>query len=291
MKAWNKWGNSPQGKILLLAVAVLPVSLVLAVSQIILYLLYYDSAVWLYRHGSEGVVLAHYLICFAACFAVAVICVVLRKRGAAFSLPSTDSEGRVERMLRWIGGGIFILGSVMRLVSFFLGVSRFSLPDAVISIMLIFGVFAGFYFFGELDEKTGAANFSTVCGMIGVAVLCIDMFSVYTDKIKPIAADYRVFTALCTASFLLFMVLEIRSRVHDPKPALTVGMLFIACVLCVPTLVGRATLCLFGRIPFGDDLGAIACGLGYSLYLISRLILYISHFARVSESDAGESEG
>ncbi|MBQ9116161.1 MAG: hypothetical protein IJY04_03975 [Clostridia bacterium] len=251
----------------------LAASAILGIFGTVLDLVFFDGEIWLYKHGSETVRMTFYIMLGTACLGIAIVCILLRKKGIGEGVSAKLSgEPTVARVLRLCGGVAFAIGIVIRLIAFLFGRSSFGLPDFAVCIMLFLGLAAGAFFFPELEPRFGIGGATTVCGMLGVAHFVIDLFAGYADMVKPIAADYRILTALCLVSFLLLLTSELRMRVHEPHPVTYIALACIACVVCASTYFGRLVLCITGVIGFGDDLGAIVCGVGCALYAVSVAI-------------------
>lgn len=251
-------------------------TLLLGVFNAILNILFFEEKLYMYQRGSEGAWTVYYVLCTLAVAFFAVIYIVNKRKSSdlIISVSLNDNEGTPFRLLRLIAGVIFAVGAVMRVVFFFTEKRDSGLPEVVTVYMLAGFLVLAYYFFNELNRQS-VRGLLAVCGMIGVVAYIVDTLEIYSDMNIPIASEYRLFSAVCSVLFMLALVSELRMRLAEPTSYGYLAMISIASVVGGSTCIGRAVSVIDGKAVSGTELARTVCGLGVTVYLLSRLLCII----------------
>jgi len=270
MEIFSKKRNSVRA-VSFIAVALTVISGVL---NGILHVMFFEENVYMYKQGSEGVWSIYYILCAVTVAFFSIICAVNRRSACNTVLSAAKGEcsDAPSNILRVIAGAIFAVGAVMRFVFFLTEKQESVLPEIIVVIMMAFFLCLSFYFFPQIDSKLGIGGFTAFCGILGVVAFIIDTLSIYADMSIPIASEYRLFTAVFTVLFLLALVLELRIKITEPNPIGYLAITSIASAVGGSTCIGRTVSIISGKSVCGAELARTVCGLGITVYLLSRLV-------------------
>lgn len=248
-------------------------TLLLGAFNAVLNLLFFEEKIYMYQGGSEGAWTVYYVLCSLAATFFAALYIANKRKSSdlIISVARNENEGMLFKALRLAAGVIFAVGAVMRFVVF-LTVKRTSgLPEVVACFMSVGILVLSFYFFTELNRASVSGGIA-ICGMVGAVAYIADTLEIYSDMSVPIASEYRLFTAVYTVLFLLALVSELRMRVAEPTAYGYIAMVSIASVIGGSTCIGRMVSVIGGKTVSGVELARTVCGIGITVYLISRLL-------------------
>ena len=262
--------------------------------------MFFEEKIYMFASGSEGALTVYYTLCALTVAAAVIFCAICKRRKTdlttVFSVGMGETENIVAGGIRLAGGAIFAVGAVMRLIFHFGEKSSSTLPSAVTALMLLFYVCLTLYFFPEVGKKLSIPSLSPVCGMLGAVAFIIDTLATYADMSIPISSEYRILTAVCSVLFLLALVSELRIKLAEPKPHSYLALFAIASAVGGSISLGRMISICGGKSVSGTELARTVCGIGITLYTVSRLLTVTfsrSHGdeAEIPESNAPENDG
>ncbi len=272
--------SEKDGRVRILSLIATVLTVALGVFNGILNVLFFEEKIYMYQREAEGAWTVYYVLCTLAVVFYAMIYITNKRKSSdiVISVSLNENEGALFRILRLAAGVIFAVGAVMRFVFFFTEKYVSEIPEIVTVYMMTSFLILAFYFFTELGKVFEARGFTVLCGIIGVVALIVDTLAVYADMKIPIASEYRLFTAVYSVLFLLALALELRMRIAEPNSYGYLAMLSIASVVGGSTCIGRVISVIDGKTVSGVELARTVCGIGITVYFISRLLSVV--FAR-----------
>lgn len=273
----NRTTNGSRAILRIFGFAVPAVTLFLGLLYGIINNKFFDEKTYMFLRGSESMLTAYYTLCgvITAFFAVCYFIFRFRKTDltTAVSVGKGETEHVISKAVRMIGGGIFAVGAVMRLVfSFNQDTSSSPLPAIVTVLMLLFYVCLTLYFFPEAGARFGVPSLPSVCGLLGAVAFIIDTLSTYADMSIPIASEYRILTATSIVLLLLALVSELRIRIAEPNPHGYLALISVASTVAGSVSIGRIISILGGKAVSDFEIARTLCGIGITVYLLSRFI-------------------